>query len=293
MASRTVDPSGRGATQRQLFFTGVVMLIVSALIVVLLVAKSNGKLESYTRIVANLNNVGDGLPSRSDVRYHGLLVGTVNSVVPATFGQPNYVHIDLDREYAGSIPKTVTARVVPSNVFAVSAVELVDNGAAPAIQTGDHITEDTKLPTVLFQTTISKLRDILYSTGRGREDQTLGILAALGAATHDRRPTLLAAGAQLERLVNQLNSTVATDPASPTLLSALVEAANGLEQTAPDLLDALHQAVGPMRVLVEQRSQLNTLLAAGTNTMGTAETALVNNVDRMITIGKQLTPVVG
>ncbi|TXI41902.1 MAG: hypothetical protein E6Q56_02550 [Mycobacterium sp.] len=64
MASRTVDPSGRGATQRQLFFTGVVMLIVSALIVVLLVAKSNGKLESYTRIVANLNNVGDGLPSR-------------------------------------------------------------------------------------------------------------------------------------------------------------------------------------------------------------------------------------
>lgn len=292
-ASRTVDPSGRGASQRTLFFTGIVMLIVSALTVMLLVAKSNGRLESYTRIVANLNNVGDGLPSRSDVRYHGLLVGTVNSVVPATFGQPNYVHIDLDRQYAGSIPKTVTARVVPSNVFAVSAVELVDNGEAPGIQTGDHIAEDTKLPTVLFQTTISKLRDILYSTGRGREDDTLGVLAALGAATHDRRPQLLAAGAQLDRLVDQLNATIATDPASPTLLSALVDAAEGLQQTAPDLVDALHQAVGPMQVLVEQRSQLDTLLSAGAGTLGTAETALVNQVDRMITIGKQLTPVVG
>lgn len=41
------------------------MLIVSALTVMLLVAKSNGRLESYTRIVANLNNVGDGPPSRS------------------------------------------------------------------------------------------------------------------------------------------------------------------------------------------------------------------------------------
>lgn len=116
---------------------------------------------------------------------------------------------------------------------------------------------------MLFQTTISKLRDILYSTGRGREDDTLGVLAALGAATHDRRPQLLAAGAQLDRLVDQLNATIATDPASPTLLSALVDAAEGLQQTAPDLVDALHQAVGPMQVLVEQRSQLDTMLSAG------------------------------
>lgn len=293
MAARTVDPSGRGPSQRQLLFAGLGMLVVSAIIAGLLMAKSTGRLENYTRVIANLTNVGDGLPSRSDVRYHGLLVGTVNNVVPASFGQPNLVHIDLDGNYAESIPKTVTARVVPSNVFAVSAVELVDNGQAPAIRTGDHVAEDTELPTVLFQTTISKLRDILYSTGRGREDNTLGVLAALGAATHDRRPQLLKAGAQLDQIVNQLNSVVATDPASPSMLSALVGAAEGLQQTAPDLLDALHQAVGPMQVLVEQRSQLDSMLSAGATTLGTTQTALTNQVDRMITIGKQLTPVTG
>lgn len=290
---RVFEPSGRGPSNRQLFLAGTAMIVVSALVALLLVMKSTGRLESYTRIVADLDNVGDGLPSRSDVRYHGLLVGTVNDVDPADHGEPNFVNIDLTAEYAPAIPNTVTARVVPSNIFAVSGVELVDNGEAPAIRTGDHIKEDTKLPTVLFQTTISKLRDILFATGRGREDKTLGVLAALGAATHDRRPQLLRAGAQLDRIVNQLNSVVATDAGSPSMLSALVAAAGGLQQTAPDLLDALHRAVGPMQTLVEQRAQLDSMLTAGATTLDTTHTALANNVDRMITVGAQLTPVLG
>jgi len=290
---RVFDLSGRGPNNRQLFLAGVGVMLASALVAALLVAKSTGRLESFTRIVADMNNVGDGLPSRSDVRYHGLLVGTVNNVVPATFGEPNRVHIDLTAEHAPQIPNTVTARVVPSNVFAVSSVELVDNGEAPALRTGDHIAEDEKLPTVLFQTTISKLRDILYATGRGRGDDTLGILAALGAATHDRRPALLKAGAQLDRLVNQLNSVVATDSTGPSMLSALIAAADGLQQTAPDLLDALHKAVVPMQVLVEQRAQLDSMLSGGATTLGTTNTALTNHIDRMITIGRELTPVTG
>jgi ABC-type transporter Mla subunit MlaD len=292
--SRNFDPSGRGPSNRALLLRGLGVIVVSAVVAALLVAKSTGRLESFTRIVADLTNVGDGLPSRSDVRYHGLLVGTVNNVVPATYGKPNLVHIDLTAEYAPSIPRTVTARVVPSNVFAVSGVELVDTGAGgPALRTGDHIAEDTTLPTVLFQSTISKLRDILYATGRGREDKTLGILAALNAATQNRRIELLAAGAHLDRIVNQLNAIAAPDSASPSTLSALVDAARGLQQTAPDLLDSLHRAVGPMQTLVQQRAQLNDLLAGGAHTLNTASTALSNRIDQLITISSQFTPVVG
>ncbi len=282
-----------GPTPKQLFFAGVGVIAASALVTGLLIGKSTGQLDSYTRVVADLTNVGDGLPSRSDVRYHGLLVGTVSDVVPASYGKPNFVHIDLDAEYAPAIPKTVTARVVPSNVFAVSGVELVDQGQGPAIQSGDHVREDTKLPTVLFQTTLSKLRDILYATGRGRDDNTLGILAALNAATQNRRAELLTAGAQLDKLVNQLNDVVATDTTSPSMLSALIDATHGLQQTAPDLLDALHRAVGPMQVLVEQRAQFDSLLSGGASTLGTAHSSLANQTDRLITISRQLTPVFG
>lgn len=89
---------------------------------------------------------------------------------PASNGQPNFVHINLKPQYAKSIPSTATARVVPSNVFAVSSVQLVDRGPGAPIRAGAHIAEDTQLPTVLFQTTVSKLRDVLVATGRGRDD---------------------------------------------------------------------------------------------------------------------------
>ncbi|MGA7051623.1 MAG: MCE family protein [Mycobacterium sp.] len=283
---------GRGPSDRQLLGCGVAVMLVAALLTVGLLFKSTGRLDKYVPVVADLGNVGDGLPQKSDVKYHGVLVGTVNSVVPAAHGKPNYVHIELQPEYAQSIPASVTARVVPSNVFAVSSVQLVGNGPGAIIRAGSHIPEDTRLPTVLFQTTISKLRDLLAAAGRGREDRSVGILAALGAATDHRRTTLLTDGAQLNRLLDQLNSIVSTDT-GPSTVTALIDATRGLQQTAPELLDALHQAVEPMQTFAETRGQLATLLSGAENTVGTAYTSFNNHIDQLIRITSQLTPALG
>lgn len=294
--ANSFDLDGRGPTDRQLIGAGITVAVVLALISVTLLVKATGRLDPFVRVVANLVNVGDGLPQRSDVKYHGVLVGAVDSVTPAAHGNPNYVHINLDPHYARSIPVNVTARVVPSNVFAVSSVQLVDPAGGeqhgPAISAGAHIPEDTELPTVLFQTTISKLRDILAATGRGREDKTVGILAAVNEATEDRRTELLTSGAQLNRMLDQLNAIVATDP-GPTTVSALVDATRGLQATAPELIDALHMAVEPMQTLVQQRAQLDALISGGMHTMGTTHTALNNHTDRLVTTTSELTPVMG
>ncbi|MGV0852361.1 MlaD family protein [Mycolicibacterium phlei] len=292
--ANSFDLDGRGPTDRQLLVTGLAVLLVLVAISTALLVKSTGRMDPYVRVVADLVNVGDGLPQRSDVKFHGVLVGTVDSVTPAAHGSPNHVHINLDPHYARSIPANVTARVVPSNVFAVSSVQLVDPDGVPGppITAGTRIAEDTQLPTVLFQTTISKLRDILAATGRGREDRTVGILAAVNAATENRRTELLAAGAQLNRLIDEVDAIVATDP-GPTTLSSLIDATRGLQSTAPELIDALHQAVEPMQTLVEQRAQLDSLIAAGMNTSGTTLTALNNHTDRMVTITGEMTPVMG
>ena len=185
--ANSFELDGRGPSDRQLLACGAALMVVAAVVSAALLVKSTGRMDARVRVVAALINVGDGLPQRSDVKYHGVLVGAVTDVTPAQDGRPNFVHIDLDPEYAASIPAGVTARVVPSNVFAVSSVQLVDRDGGSAIRAGAEIPEDTELPTVLFQTTISKLRDILAATGRGREDDTVGILAAVHAATEDRR----------------------------------------------------------------------------------------------------------
>ena len=290
--TNSFDPNGRGASDGRLIAYGFAVLLVAGLLTTLLLAKSTGRLGNHVRVIADLVNVGDGLPQKSDVKYHGVLVGSVNSVTPAGHGKPNRVYIDLTPEYAGSIPASVTARVVPSNVFAVSSVQLIGNGPGRIISAGDRIPEDTALPTVLFQTTVSKLRDLLAATARGRDDSSIGMIAAVAAATDNRREKLLTGGAQLDRLINQLNSIVRPDN-GPSTLSALIDATRGLQATAPDLADALHQAVEPMKTFAETRGQLSSLLGSAQSTLNTTHEALNNHIDQLIKISHDFTPVVG
>jgi ABC-type transporter Mla subunit MlaD len=287
------DLDGRGPSDRHLLAYGCAALLVLTAVVASLTLKSTGRLDDYVRIVADLNDVGDGLPQHSDVKYHGLLVGTLDDVIPAADGKPNYVHLDLKARYAKDIPATVTARVVPSNIFAVSSVQLVDRGdGATAIRNGAHIAEDTELPTVIFETTISKLREILAATARGGGDRSVGVLAAIEAATENRGTKLLTAGAQLTRQLHELNDIVATD-AGPSTISALTEAARGLQATAPELVDALHEAVKPMQTFAETRSQLTALVAGSQHTLGVSRSAFDNHTDQLIQIARDLTPVLG
>lgn len=290
----SIESDGRGPSDRQLIGIGLVVVLLAAVLTIALLVKSTGRLNDYVRVTADLRNVGDGLPKRSDVKYHGVLVGMVDGVAPAANGRPNYVHINLKPEYAASIPAAVTARVVPSSVFAVSSVQLIDapapRGRQPAIRAGTHIPEDSRLPTVLFQTTVSKLRDLLAAAGRGREDNSLGILAAIAAATDHRRAPLLSGGAQLNRLLDQLNSIVATD-SEPSTVAALIDATRGLQASAPELVEALHQAVEPMKTFAETRAQLAALLAGADHTIGTAQQSLGNHIDQLIQITTDFTPV--
>ncbi|WP_083654469.1 MlaD family protein [Mycobacterium sp. GA-1841] len=289
-----VDLDGNHLTGRQLIRRGTVALVVVGVVASVLLVKSAGLFDRSLHVVAELRNIGDGLPARSDVKFRGVLVGAVESVTPGTGEQPSQVHIRLERSYAQGIPAGVAARVVPSNAFAVSSVQLVESpdGATGAIRDGVRIPEDTALPTVLFQTTLTKLRDILAAAGRGRDDHTVGVLAAVAAATNNRRGQLLTSAAELNRLIDELNAVVATDE-GPSTISALSEAARGLSQTAPDLVSALHEAVGPMRTLVEQRRSLEDFLAAAAHTTGTSAQSLDNQTDRLVHITTDLTPVLG
>ncbi|MFA4081378.1 MlaD family protein [Mycobacteroides salmoniphilum] len=287
------DYDGRSPSNRRLFVVGVCFLLLTAVVVALMIAKSEGKLDSIVRVSAALVNVGDGLPANSDVKFRGVLVGSVSNVVPARTGQPNIVHIGLKPEYASGVPDTVTARVVPSNVFAVSSVQLVDTGKASApLRAGAVIREDESLPTVLFQTTLSKLREVLAAVGRGPATDGIGVLAAVGEATQGRGDRLRDAGRSLNEIVAQLNTVVGGDT-GPSTISALTDAADGLRDIAPDLFDALGSAVRPMQTLAEKRTALTSFLSAGLGTVGTLGDAFDHQTDRLINITTELTPVIG
>lgn len=287
------DTDPRSPSTGRLLVLGVCFVVIASLISVGLYAKSKGQFDRLVRVTAELVNVGDGLPENSDVKFRGILVGFVTNVKPATVGKPNVVHLSLRREFATTIPGNVTARVVPSNVFAVSSVQLVDNGPAAPVRPGQVIPEDSSLPTVLFQTTLNKLRQLLAAVGRSPAADGIGALTALGQAVEGRGPRLREAASGLSKMVTELNEVVSPDDAGPSTIMALAKASNGLKNVAPTLYDALAVAIEPARTLAEKRVALTNFMSAGLNTTSTLRDAFDNQMDRLLSISIQLTPVIG
>ncbi|MEN4446602.1 MlaD family protein [Mycobacterium sp. SMC-18] len=292
--ANSFDHDPRGSTDRKLGVIGLCFAVVASIAAVLMVVKSQGKLDDFVRVDLKLINIGDGLPERSDVKFRGVIVGMVSSVTPSQHGSPNVVHVNIQPQFASQIPDTVTARVVPANLFAVSAVQLVQNGnGARPIRTGDVVLEDQTLPTVLFQNVLAKLRQLLKAVGQAPDSNNVGVFAALSEATRGRGQKLTDAGGDLNRVMQQLNSVVASDDSGPTTLSALKSAADSLRTVSPDLFAALDSSVQPMRTFAEKRSQLTNFLTGGLHTTGTLADAFEHQTDRMIEVSTGLTPGLG
>ncbi|WP_433633992.1 MlaD family protein [Nocardia sp. CA-120079] len=286
------ESDGKVLPDWQLLLRGTAFLLVIVTAAALMIARSQGVFRHTVRVTAVLVNVGDGLPVKSDVKYQGVLVGQVDSVTPSSDGGPNYVQIDLKPEHVQGIPATVTARVVPSNVFAVPSVQLVYQGGGAPLAAGAHIPEDQSLDTVRLQTSLTALSRIVAAAGRSESDPTLGVLAVVERATSGRGAEAVRAGAELTRISEAFNAAMAPDGTASTL-DALADALAGLRNSAPDLMSAVHNAVGPMRAVAGRSDQLATLLAGGLTTSTTIGTALGNNTATITDMTAKLSPVVG
>ncbi|MFD4459076.1 MlaD family protein [Nocardia sp. NPDC058480] len=284
------EKDGRGPAGWLLLLRGVVVLVAVTALVTVLLMKSTGRFDEKVEVTAVLEQLGDGLPARSDVKFRGMLVGIVDGVTPANGGTANRVRLLLDPVAAQGVPRTVTARVVPSNVFAVSSVQLVDNGPGPALTAHSEIHQDTSLSTVQLQTALTKLREIIAATARIGNADTIGVLAAVAEATDRRGGDLVGAGARLDRITKEFDALLTPDGGPPTL-TMLADSVRGLSAAAPELLDALHQAVVPMRTFAEQHDELAGLLTASGTTLGTVGATLDRRTDQLTGIVHQMGPV--
>jgi len=284
------EPDGRGPSAARLLVTGICCLAVTAGVATAMIANSRGAFRDTVTITAVMADVGDGLPPKSDVKYRGIMVGLVTAVDHAPESGMNDVRIQLGPQYASRIPATVTARVVPSNIFAVPSVQLVDNGSAAPLRTGAQIAQDRSAATVRLQTSLDQLHRIIAAVGRERSDTAVGMLATLAEATDTRGAAIADAGARLRTIVAALGPVVSVD-AVPSTLDSLTAAVHEIQSAAPDLLDALHHAVTPMLTLAQQRDQLAALLSGGLRTFTTMSAAVDHNTGRLLDITTHSSPV--
>ncbi|WP_063017589.1 MlaD family protein [Nocardia nova] len=249
-----LDPSGRGATARQLTLAGIAMLLVVAALLYLLALRYTGRFTEKVPVHAVLTSTGDGLPKHADVKFRGMVVGTVDSVEVVAKGERQRADIALKPHVADAIPANVTARVIPNNLFGVTAIELVDNGPDTAkLHSGSTISQDTGTATIQLQTTLNVLRNVLSNI----QPEKLGrVLATLSAALE---PSARVPGSTVERLDTWLTQ-VHDIPDIGDLLGDLGRAATALSQSAPELVGVLSDSVTTARTLTERRSNLVALL---------------------------------
>ncbi|WP_181697316.1 MlaD family protein [Nocardia sp. GTS18] len=272
------DPSGRGWSRRRLGVAGVAMTLSLSGVIALLGLRYTGHFEDTVAVTALMTSTGDGLPARADVRFRGLLVGSVSAVEIAEQGLRQRVDLALEPGAAAAIPTSVTARVVPANIFGVTALELVDNGpAATSLRAGAVIEHDTSRATVALQTTLTTLRDVL---DRVRPATLARVLATLAEALDGdvRLP-----GSTIERL-DQWISEVRALPGIGELLGDLGTATAAVNRSAPELADALGKSVQTAQTITARRNQVIELLTSAGAATDATQALFARNPDA----GKEL-----
>ena len=265
-----LDATGRGTRPGTLLLRGMIALVLIGAVVSLLIARYQGVMTPTTRVTAIISGVGDGLPPDADVRFRGMVVGKVSGV-SLVDDQRSSVAMELDPSRAESIPGSVTARVVPSNIFAVSAIELV----GPASGSGGHLTDrteiaqDTSQQTLALQTAMNSIRTVLAAIDPARLAETMSVISG---ALSGRGAGLGSAMAHLTDYLAHIHA--ATDDAGGDL-RALDSAIGGLRRVAPELVSTLTKSLRPARTLATRSESLTDFL--------TSATGAVNRVDGVLT----------
>ena len=270
-----IDTGGRDPSVQQYLLRGIAFLAVMLLALALLMMRYQGVFDKTTDVTANMTDVGDGLIDGADVRYNGLIVGSVKDVKTVS-GQDKKVDLELDPKQARGIPAAVTARTVPSNLFGVNSVELIQpsDTAGATLRSGDTVDADTSADTIRLQDAQNDLRQLLQAVPPEDLGMVLGTIA----------DSLRGGGATFNTFVGTLDTYWKTINAqfpagAPSGFDNFHRAVTGLSESAPELLDTLGKSVVPAMTIAEKQRDLTALLSGGQGVLDQTQALFAMNGD--------------
>ncbi|MED5801602.1 MCE family protein [Gordonia sp. Z-3] len=290
-----IDTDGRNPSLVQYILRGVAFLVALLILFVLLFMRYQGVFTSTVPVTAKLTDVGDGLITQADVRYNGLIVGSVKSIElsdevgPGNLQYKN-VEIDVDPAQAEGIPANVTARTVPANLFGVNSVQLVRPAdvSTEHLSSGDVIPADESMATLKLQDAQNELRTLLRAVPPEDLASVLGVIAdALegGGAVFGAFVPLL------DNYWQKINAQF--PPGAPGGFDNFDNAVRGLSESTPELLDTLGRSVIPAMTIAEKQQDLTAMLSAGQGLLDETQALFAANGDRGKSVVRDLNRTVG
>jgi virulence factor Mce-like protein len=192
------------------------------------------------------------------------------------------IDLDLRPDKAPGIPGSVTARVVPTNTFGSPGVELLDPTDQAAMSRplprDGTILGDTSSATLQLQTVFSELSRVLGAIHP----------AELNVALTNVAQALQGRGGKINQLIASSDTYLtALNAQSPTFsndLRLLGTDLQVLHDTAPELLDAVDNAVVTSKTIVDKRDRLVAALTGAHTTAGDVDDFLSDNNNRIINV---------
>jgi phospholipid/cholesterol/gamma-HCH transport system substrate-binding protein len=237
---------------------GVVFLLVFALLAWLSVALYNKQFTPSAMVTLYTDAVGNEMHLGADVVVRGVQVGEVRQI--SAVGTGARLELAIQPAMVPQIPANVTALMVPTTLFGQRQVYLVmPVQPVPARLTdGSVITQDHSADAVELEKVLNDLLPLLRASEPDKLSITLTALAQ-GLQGHGKElgQTLVAANAYLHDYNKHL-------PALDTDIKRLAVLARNLNQSAPDLIQALTDFTVTSQTFAAERASVSALYASVT-----------------------------
>lgn len=238
----------------------------------------------YDNVTLTTTTTGVNLPQNADVKLRGMIVGEVRDVEPD--GDGVKLTLGMNPRLIGSVPKNVTAQLVPKTLFGEKYVALIPptgGDGGETLQAGDTITK-ASVP-IEVETLLNDLYPLLEAVDPASLSYTL---SAVSSALEGR-------GTQLGETLVTLNSYLKkTNPDVPQLITDLTKlgtVADGYSAALPELGRLLRNTVVTGNTIVAKKAQLAAFFEEGTRLSDTLTTFTQDNGDNLVRLAKEGRPV--
>ena len=262
---------------------GVAFIGMLALAVWLVSAAFTQKFISFDEVKLTTSSAGMQLPMRADVKVRGVIVGQVNKA--ESEGEGATLTLGIKPDKIKSIPKDVTAALVPKTLFGEKFVELQipQNASSSSLEAGDKI-EQTDLP-IEVERVLNDLYPLLRTVQPAEINYTLN---ALATALEGRGEKIGESFVTLDSYLKRLNPQIPDIIADIKLLATVTDT---YADVMPAIADTLRNTVKTGNTLVSKEEKLNAFLKDLTAFSNTTKAFLDDNGDNIIRLGKLSEPI--
>ena len=277
-------PLVKGSALVRRRIAGVIFLLVVALLVDLAVALYQKKFTAVAAVTLETDRAGNQLSLHADVKLRGVVVGEVRTI--ASKGDHATITLALKPGKLSSIPKNVSAQLLPKTLFGEKEVALIvpADPSPETLAAGDTIPQDRSSTALETETALNDLLPLLRSL---KPEQLSVTLNALSEALRGRGDQLGKNFALNGAYFAKLN------PSLPRLgqdMAGLADFANNYADATPDLLKVLDNFSASSRDLVEEKPSLGAFLSSTKAFAASATDFVTTNEPNLVALARDSGP---